>query len=395
MPTVNGRVGARPVSAPSTAPESSAPAGAPPPSTEPAGWTPGGSQSRPQVNTAVAPPSVSAADVQATLPNPVRQALQKSVDSYTARVETTLNHDAMAIAEGKTPVREGDPLSAAQVTQLQSATTDFIKDVPLGALSPELAASVQQKLKDAGIEVRDLASTRLGDLGKVGGDIAKDLVKDLKTSSPTAYYSLAGGLAAAIGYTAWNDGSAKLSRLGIKPEVKQSFFDGALNVKLSGDWQAHFKNFKGTATVGTQVSLGSAGKVTAQVTADTKNGFDNATVGYALDRPNWNLSANADFDKNGFEHASVGGGYHDGELAVSGAVTASAKGLESASGRVAWNPNPDFRLSAAVDHNFQTDRTTASAQADWKVRQNVDFALSASHDSAGDSRVGVGVTIHF
>ncbi len=393
MPTVNGRIGARSVTAPGTAPEPSAPMGPPPPES-PAGWTAGG-HSRPQVNTAVAPPKASAADREATLPNPVRQAMQASVDRFTGRIEATLNHDAMAIADGKRPVREGEPLSDAQQQALQAATQDFVKDLPLGALAPDVAAGVQQKLLDAGIEVKDLASTRLGDLGKLGGDLAKDLVKDLKHDSPTAYYSLAGTLAASIGYTAWTDGSAKLGRLGVKPEVKQKLFDDTLEVKLKGDWQAHFKDFKATATVGTNLSLGDAGRLTASVTANSRTGFESANVGYAIDRPNWNLSANADFDQKGFEHASVSGGYHTDTLAVSASATANAKGLERAGGRLAWNPNPDFRLSAGVDHDFQTDRTTASAQAAWKVRENVDFALSASHDSAGESRVGVGVTIHF
>ena len=47
------------------------------------------------------------------------------------------------------------------------------------------------------------------------------------------------------------------------------------------------------------------------------------------------------------------------------------------------------------DHDFQTKRTTANAEATWKVKQDVDFALSASHDSTGNSRVGAGLRIRF
>ena len=54
----------------------------------------------------------------------------------------------------------------------------------------------------------------------------------------------------------------------------------------------------------------------------------------------------------------------------------------------------DFQ-PAGVDHDFRTNVTTAQAEADWKVRKNVDFALSASHNSQGESRVGVGVNIRF
>jgi hypothetical protein len=347
------------------------------------------------VDTAVEPPPVSAGDVQASLPNPVRKAMQASVDRLTSRIETTLNQDAMSIASGKRPVREGDPLSDAQQQALQAAGQDFVKELPIGALAPDVAAAVQQRLQDAGLDVRDIASTKLGDLGQIGGDIAKDLIKDLKQDSPTAYYSLAATAAAAIGYVAWKDGSAKLNSLGIKPELKQEFFDDKLEVKLKGDWQAQFKDFKATASVGTNLNPGDAGRLSASVTGNSQTGFESANVGYTLDRPNFNLSANAAFDTNGLERANVSGGYHTDTLAVSATATANASGLESAGGRVAWNPNPDFNLSAGVDHNFQTGRTTADAEARWKVRDNVDFALSASADSTGESRVGAGVTIHF
>ena len=60
-----------------------------------------------------------------------------------------------------------------------------------------------------------------------------------------------------------------------------------------------------------------------------------------------------------------------------------------------YRPNDDLTLSAGMNHDFQTDRTTATAEASWKVSQDVDFALSASHDSSGESRVGAGVRISF
>jgi hypothetical protein len=208
----------------------------------------------------------------------------------------------------------------------------------------------------------------LGDLGSIGGDIAKDLVKDLKRESPAAYYGLAGGLAVAAGVVAWKDGSAKLASLGIKPEVKQKFFDDKLEVKLRGDWEAHFKNFKATATVTGHHDFGSAGRVSGSVTANSQTGFESARVQYDFDRPNLNLSAYA---------------------------TANTNGMESVGGSVVYRHSDDFRLSAGVNHNFQTDHTTATAEAAWKVRENVDFALSASHDSRGESRVGAGLRIRF
>ncbi len=313
-------------------------------------------------------PTVSAADVQATLPNPVRAALEQSLSTFTSRVETALGHDAMSIARGRTPVREGDALTDAQQQELQDAATDLLRDLPLGALDPGLAASVQERLSAAGIDTRDVASTRLGDLGKIGGDIARDLIKDLKRDSPTAYYSVAAGLAAAIGAVGYTQGSAKLASLGVKPEVKTKLFDDQLEVKLRGNWDAHFKNFNATATVTGRLDLGSAGRLAASVSANSATGFESGRVQYDFDRPNLNLSAYGTVNRNG---------------------------LESLGGTVEYRPSDNLRLSGTVDHNFQTNRTTATGEVAYRVRDNVDFALSASHDSRGDSRVGAGVRIRF
>lgn len=332
-----------------------------------AGWAAGNNNQRP-LDLSLPRPVVSEADIRASLPNPVRAQLEAALNAYTSRIETTLAHDPMSMARGRAPVREGDTLTDAQQTELQNASTDFVKSIPLGALSPEVAAGIQSRLKDAGLDTRDIGGTRLGELGQIGGDIARDLVKDLKQASPTAYYSLAGGLAAAAGVVAWQGGSSKLASLGIRPEVKTKFFDDQLEVKLRGDWDAHFTNFKATGTATGGRDLGDAGRLSASVSANSATGFDNARVQYDFNRPNLNLSAYA---------------------------TANGHGMESVGGSMGYRPNDNLTLSAGLNHDFQTDRTTASAEAAWKVNEDVDFALSASHDSQGDSRIGTGVRIRF
>ena len=340
---------------------------APQPPVGNAGWQANGNGIKP-LDLSLPPPSVSQADLDATRPSPVRQQLEASLTTFNSRVETALNHDAMSIARGRTPAREGEPLSAQQQTDLRNAATDLMKDMPIGAFAPEVASAIQSKLAAAGINTRDISGTRLKDLGNIGGDIAKDLIKDLKQDSPTAFYSLAATLAAGVGVAAWTGGSAKLNSLGIKPEIKQGFFDDQLQVKLRGNWDAHFKNFNVTGTVSGKVDLGDAGRLTGSVTANSATGFDNARVQYDFNRPNLNLSAYA---------------------------SANARGLETAGGSVVYRPNDHFSLSGGVNHNFQTDRTTANAEAAWRVNKDVDFALSASHDSRGDSRVGAGLRIRF
>lgn len=367
MPNVSGPSGPRPLpgtgSVSSTTPTAPTAPTTPTEAPQSTGWA-AGTGSRGTVNPNVAPPPPSAADVQATLPNPVRQAVNANIDRLNARIETALGHDAMSMARGRMPVREGDVLTDAQQTELKNASIDFMKDMPIGALSPEIAGAVQERLSAAGIQVRDINSTKLGDLGNIGGDIAKDLLKDLKQDSPAAYYGLAAGAAVAAGYAAYSGGSQKLQSLGIKPEIKQKFFDDKLEVKLRGDWQSHFKDFKvsGSATYTQQID-------------------------------NWKLSGSISADSTGLTGAGLRAQYDTSTLSANAYVNANRNGLENVGGSVVYRPNDNFRLSAGVDHNFQTNRTTANAEAAWKVRDNVDFALSASHDSRGDSRIGAGLRI--
>lgn len=342
MPNVNGPTGPRPIpgtpASTSTGPAAPTTATGTVATTTTTGWT-GGASTRGTVDPSITTPAPRQADVQATLPNPVRDAINSNIERFNSRIETALGHDAMSMARGRTPVREGDRLSDAQMNELEGAATDFLKGMPIGALAPDVAASIQDQLRANGLSTRDIASTRLGDLGSVGGDIVKNLLKDLRKDSPAAFYGLAGAAAAAAGYAAWTGGSAKLQSLGIKPEIKQKFFDGQLEVKLRGDWQAHFKDFK--------PSVG----VTYNYTAE--------------------------------------------DFRLSTSVTANSSGLQTIGGSVVYQPTDNFRLSGGLEHNFQTNRTTASAEAAWRLRDNVDMALSASHDSQGDSRVGVGVRIRF
>jgi hypothetical protein len=333
------------------------------------GWKAGAGAGAPrQVDAGLTPRAPTAQELAATRPDPGRKASQAAVDRFSARVEQTLNHDAMSVARGRTPVREGDPLTAEQQRQLTDASVDLVKQMPLGTLSPQLATGLQAALDAHHLQLKgDLASTRLGDLGQAGGDIAKDLVQNLRQDSPTAFYSLAAGAAAAIGYEAYAGGTPKLARLGIKPEAGTSLFGNHLELKVGAEWGAHFSQLAATGTLKANVAVG-GGTLSGSVTGGTRTGLEGARVQYDRSTEAFNLS---------------------------GHVTANARGLETAGGSASYRPNEDFSLSVAAERNFQTGRTTAQAEAAWKVDRNVDFALSASHDSAGDSRVGVGVRVGF
>jgi hypothetical protein len=369
--------GPRPLSTPTTTPADTAGATSgtgPTPSSTPdtgaAGWSGAGARSTRPLDLSLPPPNVSQADLDATRPNPAKLAMQANIDKYTAAIEVALNQDPMSIARGRTPVREGDPLTDAQQKALENATTDFFKGMPLGAISPQLASGLQDKLDAAGITGKDLQTTKLGDFGGVGGDIAKKLVDDFRKGSPAAFYSLAATAAAGIGYYGYSQGSAKLASLGIKPELQQKLFSDHLELKVGADWKAKFADPGATGTITAKTRVGEFGNLSASVSGNTRTGFDRARLDASYNNNNATLNANA-------------------------FVTADTKGLEDVGGSVNYHPNPNLTLSATVDHNFQTERTTATGEATWKVNKDVDFALSASTDSRGTSAIGAGLRVRF
>ena len=299
-----------------------------------------------------------------------QQQVATALDKFTDSVNHTIHLDPSAsdLSKGIKPYQNGDPLSADQTQKLQDATSELFKSIPIGALSPQLAQQVESSLKDAGLPVDGLAGKSLNQMGEVGGKIAKQLAGQLKDQSPAAYYGLAAAGAAAAGYVAWDKGSEGLQKLGIKPELSKGFFDDQLKVKVGAAWDPHFQNIRGTASVDANVKL----------------------------NDNWALSGSAGYDsKTGFTGASAGVRYTSDTLTGSVNATLNNSGLQSVGGNLTYTPNDQFKLSAGVSHDFTTNTTTANAEADWQVRKNVDFALSGSYDSHGDSQVGVGVKIRF
>lgn len=303
-----------------------------------------------------------------------RDAMKAAVDAYTARLEAMVLPSAMTLARGA-PAKLTGGLTAEQEAEFRAATTDFIEHVPLSVFSPEIAARVQKSLEREGVKVPDLQLTQVGQLGSVARTIASDVAKEylagLKRDSPAAYYGLAASAAAAIGYVAWEKGSARLSELGIKPELHKSFFNSKLEVRVGAEWLAHFEETKLTGTLVVRTPLGKdgkAGSLAASVTANSRTGLDNARLDYAFTRPALN-----------------GAAY----------VTSNSNGVELVGASVTRVPNKNLNLTARAEHNLVNGNTTATAEVAWHASKNVDVAASASTDSNHQTRVGVGVKVKF
>ncbi len=278
-------------------------------------------------------------------------------------MRTALHHDALSLARGLHPVREGEPLTAAQQDALEDAAKDFFLELPLAALNPAVAEAIAEQLRGADLGGRDPQSLSLKDLGRVGRDLAKAWARELRQEKPAAYYGLMVATYAGVGYAYGSEG---LERLGIKPEFRVKIFGDKLALKVRGQWEDQFRDATFTGALSSRFDLGSGSSVSGEARFDS-SGLTGGTVRYDYGRPDLNLSANADFD---------------------------ARGLNSVGGNVNWRRD-DLSLSAGARYDLREDRLTANAEATWKVRENVDFALSASHDNRGETRIGAGLRIIF
>ncbi|MFZ5469795.1 MAG: hypothetical protein ACOZIN_10190 [Myxococcota bacterium] len=323
--------------------------------------------------------------------------MRAAIDRFTSRVETTLHHDPLSAARLMRPTHQDDPLTEAQLATLDEAANELLLSIPLGALAPGLATTIQARLAEHDIKVTDPSTLQLKDLGKLGSDIAKDIIKDFKQElkqfrrdSPAAYYSLAGSLALAVGYAAWTSGAGRLEQLGIKPELKRRFFDKRLELKARADKQTLGLEARGHLNAGPGVLSGA-------VSVNTREGLSAAEVGYSIARPKWSLSSGANADAQGFKTLNAQLGYRPLESLHVTAKAAHDFRAErtTASLETSYRPRESFNLSAGLTHDFGAERTTANLEASYRHSSHVDFALSGSHDSEGESRIGAGMRVRF
>ncbi|MEN9800122.1 MAG: hypothetical protein RL653_3819 [Pseudomonadota bacterium] len=289
--------------------------------------------------------------------------VRTALDVLDGRVRTALHHDALSLARGLQPVREGDPLTPAQQDALEDAAKDFFLELPLGALNPAVAEAIAEQLRGADLGGRDPHALSLKDLGRVGRDLAKAWARELREEKPAAYYGLMVATYAGVGYAYGSEG---LERLGIKPEFKVKIFGDKLALKVRGQWEEQFRDATFTGALSSRFDLGNGSSISGEARLGS-SGVTGGTVRYDYGRPDLNLSANADFD---------------------------SRGVSSVGGTVNWRRD-DLSLSAGARYDLREDRLSANAEATWKVRENVDFALSASHDNRGETRIGAGLRIIF
>ncbi len=172
-----------------------------------------------------------------------QQKMEKAIGDFSGTIERILHHDIDSLARGQRPVLDASQLTDTQREQLQSATKDFLQQIPVGALSPTATKELKGLLQEQGLSTKNIETKTLKELGKVGQKLAKKWAKDLKHDSPLAYYGLAAAAGAAIGTYGYLQGSEGLKKLGIKPKFKTKLFDDKVQLQAEAMWDKHFKNF--------------------------------------------------------------------------------------------------------------------------------------------------------
>ena len=335
--------------------------------------------------------------------SPYDQKLNQATERFSSRIQNVLGHDAMSLAEGKQPWKPGDSVSDAQRSALQKATTDYVQDIPLAFMSPKASSALETGLQSAGLDIKNVEGRTLRELGREIPDAAQDAAKDMaerfKEKSPTAYYGLMVGGLAAVGGVAYTKGTEPLEKLGIKPELSTDVFNDSVKVKAEASWKERFSDFRLKSTVSGQLDLNHGHKLGLSATGNfADGGFQSGHIDAQLSLGrDLGFSSRVGFDADGLRDASLGHQMSLGHRStLSTQLSADQGGLRDVGiGYQMPAGAGDFSIRGQIRHNMQTDRTTAGVSALYSPRDNFNAALSLSHDSQGESRVGFGVTWRF
>jgi hypothetical protein len=326
-------------------------------------------------------------------------------DAFDVRLTQILQRDAGSLAQGLAPIDNGASLNAVKMKELEHALGDLVKELPVSVLSSDARSAVER------IVGRSIEGKRLGELGDVGSDAARDLVKRLRSESPKTFWSLAGTAAAAavaVGYTQGTDG---LEKLGIKPELSTKVFDG-VKLKLGLEAQAKLKDprvslgVEGSHTFdgGTVLKGGISAQVHAKSVVSAELNGNIVSGGFVVDGA-VRLDGNGKpFDARlsvaqSFGHTISGGGnailFGGGQWSngTNGTVEQGIVTLGAGATHGRWTTS----VTGTWDlHNDRFSSTLATGRTyDVNTKNDLDVQVRATHDSQGATRVGVGVTLRF
>lgn len=298
-------------------------------------------------------------------------------DTFHAKLTQILHRDAASLAWGHAPVGLGDRVTPAQTAQLEKAFTDLVAELPVGAFGPGFEKVLEGATGVLGADV-DLATVRLKDVGRVGGDAARDLVQQLKHEHPVTFWSMAGVAAAGAATLGYTKGTDALEKLGIRPEASSTLFDGA-QTKLRATVAFH----AGPKLADPALSLGLRGE----------RRFDNGTVVHGALQTRLQGKELGETRVSGSVSTTSG-------FSATGEIRLSGNDLKPIDAHVLAIQQFDrWNVGADATYTFQNNRftSTLSAGRTFDIYQpgDLDLQIRGSFDNVGTRFIGLGATLRF
>ncbi|TNE49992.1 MAG: hypothetical protein EP343_09735 [Deltaproteobacteria bacterium] len=355
----------------------------------------------------------------------VREKADSAVNNFDTRLRSILHHDAMSLAEGHTPFRNGDTLTDTQRNDLSDAAKDMLMDLPIGALSPQMTSRLRGVMESQGLSTDNLETKTLDDLGDIGGDLAKEWADDLKDGSPAAYYGLLGAAGAAVGTYGFLQGSEALKDLGIKPEFSTGLFGDHVKVKAEAMWERRFSNPNATVDVQGRYRVGdfalrggvnvdtrdldnTHGNVgvrwgdnqtflDAEARGSVNSGLDTVHLRGRYQGDNYHLHGNAVLnDDMSLRHGRVGAGTtfgDNGNANVNLDFTTNGR-PSSVNGNLRYETDNYF-VRGEASYDLIEDNHSADLYGGYKPTDDLEIGVRGGYGRDTGARVGVGLTWRF
>lgn len=298
--------------------------------------------------------------------NPIDPAQTAALEKFQNRlvdilgVGTVPTLTAGQLAPGQPPAvgQTGGEITPEQQKQLAQAGKDLLMEMPIAALSPSAAAYAKSYLETRGVDTQGFESKNIKDLKPYASELAENLVRDMKSNSPAAFYGLAAAGAVAVGAYGYQKGSDALKKLGIKPEVDTKLFNDQVRARAEASWGEKLKD--------PNLTLGADGKFRISPTSHLRVGAS-ATVG------------GPSVSQMGIKSAEANLAYEGEQNSASATARFAANGqLESATAKLATD-----RKFGAAGH----DHLTASTQARFSARGFSGIDGEAKYERSGALRV--------
>ncbi|MBN2359384.1 MAG: hypothetical protein JXR83_08010 [Deltaproteobacteria bacterium] len=192
---------------------------------------------------------------------------QRALTDFVREIETRTQMTARDLFDPAVKPAAGSPLlKEIPADEMKEMALRLAERMPLCDLpGGDLIARGVSQLPGADRIQGDVSQLSYEELKKQLPDAAKQqldekfkpVFDDFKNNHKAAFYGLAVAGAVGVGALAYTQGSDLLTKLGIQPKLRRSFFDDRLVVKAEGEWEKKFQDPRLKLTAETHAGLGS------------------------------------------------------------------------------------------------------------------------------------------